>query len=698
MYRKISPITDNEFFIKEYTNIYMRKYIFLAIGMVAAMLNTSCKQDEFTGSVKSKCIIASMLPAEGARTAVGNAVDGTNAVGIMWSDGDQIGVFDSENGTQKCYAKVGAGEAPTASFAASGTAAFDEPLFAYYPYSSDNDGVEITALNGELPATQSMADRALQGDYKYGRVKEATTEGYEFVFAHMFSLARVVVDAANTPMAGDELKSVKVSVLRDGTPIAVAGKFQFNARTGTWAMTGEGATSITLACNETTVLGEAVESYMSIFPNVKKDDVFSFEVTSKNYTATFTAASLVNFSREQIYNFPVALNNFKSIKIYDSEGVLVQDGPNNGGGGDTPDPTPDPNPVPEPIIGAFTCAALNVDGLPDISYVVGSVNPDGPGASGTTKIGQMVNSLGWDFLAVSEDFEYHNQLVAAMTNYSCGKYRGTVTSSASLKTADTDGLGFFWKNTVSAANETIVEFNDAEGDLISGANTCIKKGFRHYEITVAEGVVVDVYITHMNTYSGSGNTESNGHWAAQMSQLKQMRDYVLNKAKANSRPAIIIGDTNCRYTRHKLGEYLIDYINNNSGDYAGYTISDPWVEFHRGGVYPSWNTKSLMTRAAFAGDKDNDICCSDDQRGEVVDKCWYINVPGAAVQLKATSCKNDVDNFIKSTESVSYSGVSVEDANGNVTTGQTVSYTKNKGLADHFPVVVEFEYTYTPQQ
>ena len=155
----------------------MRKYIFLAIGMVAAMLNTSCKQDEFTGSVKSKCIVASMLPAEGARTAVGNAVDGTNAVGIMWSDGDQIGVFDSENGTQKCYAKVGAGEAPTASFAASGTAAFDEPLFAYYPYSSDNDGVEITALNGELPATQSMAGRALQGDYKYGRVKEATTEG-----------------------------------------------------------------------------------------------------------------------------------------------------------------------------------------------------------------------------------------------------------------------------------------------------------------------------------------------------------------------------------------------------------------------------------------------------------------------------------------------------------------------------------------
>ena len=46
-----------------------------------------------------------------------------------------------------------------------------------------------------------------------------------------------------------------------------------------------------------------------------------------------------------------------------------------------------------------------------------------------------------------------------------------------------------------------------------------------------------------------------------------------------------------------------------------------------------------------------------------------------------------------STEQVSYSGVTVEDAEGNILTGEDVSYTKVNGYADHFPVVVSFEFT-----
>ena len=635
----------------------MRKYIFLAIGMMAAMLNTSCKQDDLGSSAKSKCIVASMLPAEAARTAVGSAVDGSNAVGIVWSEGDQIGVFDSENGTQKCYAKVGPGEAPTASFAASGTAAFDAPMFAYYPYSSDNEGADISALKGVLPAIQNMAGTTLQGDYKYGRVKEATAEGHEFVFAHMFSLARVVVDAANTPMAGDELKGVKVSVLRDGTPIAIAGNFEFNARTGTWAMTGDGATAITLACNETIVLDEVVESYMSIFPNAKKGDVFSFEVTSANYTATFTAASLVNFSREQIYNFPVALNNFKSIKIYNSNGELVQDGPNNGGGGDTPDPdpTPEPEPLPEPIIGAFTCATYNVDGLPKKISVV-TINGDGPGADGTSNISAKIATQNWDFVGFSEDFEYHSNLISSLGDYQWGTHRGSVDASALTGTIDTDGLEFAArKATCSWSAENITAFTSSAGGLTSGANTCIEKGIRHYPVTIAEGVVVDVIITHMNTYSSSGSSHIN----AQHAQLKQIAQYINNLVANNNRPVIFMGDTNCRYTRNDFNTNFWSVLSSDL------TYADPWVDFQWNGVYPTYPSNSLMVSDA-TGTSDTDIICADTQQGEVVDKIIYINKPGAPLQIKAKSYLRDYDNF--------------------------------NGLADHMPIVVEFEYTYTPQQ
>ena len=65
----------------------------------------------------------------------------------------------------------------------------------------------------------------------------------------------------------------------------------------------------------------------------------------------------------------------------------------------------------------------------------------------------------------------------------------------------------------------------------------------------------------------------------------------------------------------------------------------------------------------------------------------------ATVQLQAMDCRNDVENFVKSTETAEYKGVTTEDANGNILTDQTVNFERKIGLADHFPVVVDFKYT-----
>ena len=353
----------------------------------------------------------------------------------------------------------------------------------------------------------------------------------------------------------------------------------------------------------------------------------------------------------------MVLEKYETIKVYDKDGNAVQ--------------------------GKFTCAALNVDGLPDIPLV----NEGGPGSDGTTAIGNIMNGLGYDFIAVSEDFAYHDELANGMSNYNMGTYRGTVSNPFGKN--NTDGLGFFWKKDgITATGETMFEVNEAYGGLDGGANTLIAKGFRHYVVTVAEGVTVDVYITHMNTFGDGGNTEDDPWVHAQLSQLRQLRDYVVAKAKENNRPAIIMGDTNMRYTRHQIVDNLITPVTSE-----GLQIADPWIEIQRGGVYPTWNTTSLMIRSKFGGG-NTDILCADDQRGEVVDKMWYINVPDAAIQLKAISYMNEVEHFAKSTEEVSYSGVNVEDEAGNILTNQNVSYTKVNGYADHFPVVVSFEYTY----
>lgn len=685
----------------------MQQKSFTVVLAIATLLSVSCTQDDLRRLSPKNSIIAS-IQSPSTRTAVDNSPTEGSVSGIVWTDGDQLGVFEQTGTSQTLYTKVGTGKVAKATFQPS-TDSDIKPYRAYYPYSESNNGRSWTSLLGNLPAVQP-ADGTLSGDYKVGQVKEESTSenGYEFVFTHLFSLCRISLDATGTPLADDNLKSVTVQVKRGETEVPICGDFTFNLRNLSWSMGINKGNSISLKWTEHPAMKDVViPHYISLFPNVKTGDTFTISVLTENYSATFSATCRVDFQRENIYNLPLSLKNYKSLRVYDKDGNEVDIN-----GGETPEPEPDPEPT--VITGTFTACAFNVDGLPQKVGLI-PINKDGPGSSGTTTMANIANGLGWDIIAASEDFQYHEQLAAGLSNYDAGTYRGTVTSSntSSSRRADTDGLCFFWKKGLKVTSEgkspgsdkweKMVQYTDEEGGLTGGANTCIKKGFRHYEVMVdaTNNVIVDVYITHMNTYSGDGNTESNAYVKAVLGQLRQLRDYVLAKAKANNRPAVIMGDTNMRYTRHDIKTNFLDVVaayDNN----AGYTVSDPWVEFHRGGVYPQWNSLSLMTRFAFAGDTENDIVCADNQCGEVVDKIWYINVPGAEVQLKATAHQNDVDNFRKSTKDVSYSGVMVEDANGSNTSGntkynsgQTVSYTKDVGYSDHFPVVTTFEWTKT---
>jgi hypothetical protein len=168
-------------------------------------------------------------------------------------------------------------------------------------------------------------------------------------------------------------------------------------------------------------------------------------------------------------------------------------------------------------------------------------------------------------------------------------------------------------------------------------------------MTLADGTQIDVLVTHMNTYSSSGS----GHINAQHAQLKQIAQYI-NGLKANNRPVILMGDTNCRYTRHDFQTYFWGVLD------ASFEVHDPWVDFQWNGVYPTYGSKSLMVSDATGTDSKTDIICENTQKGEVVDKIIYINNPSSPVQIKANSYLRAYDEY--------------------------------NGLADHMPIVVEFSY------
>ena len=690
----------------------MRFHEFAGMLLIAGAALASCNESalEPTRSRGNVEIIANIENDELTRTCIDPTVYKDNVTGLLWTPEDLLGVYGSSGTKNAKFENKSTVKAANATF--SGTLADGEaPQYCYYPYTDANAGKAYDALTGKVNAVQSYsaADGLLSDDWKYGTSSTAEGEGYKFKMNSLFAMAKVVVDATGSDVEGESLKGVSIKATNGSVVRAINGDFTFSAADGSYNLTKAEAESTTMAWTGEAVLssGEKYTGYITLIPNIVEGDKITITITTDKHTAVFEVPCLKSLASGYIYDFPMTLTELaaKMKTAYGTDPVISEiatggDG-GSGEGGSGEGGSTDPQPT--VTTGTFTACAFNVDGLPQKIGLI-TINGDGPGSSGTTTMAGIANNLGWDIIAASEDFEYDSELVAGLSNYAHGTWRGSVSSAQLTSTADTDGLNFFWRtSTTSATGETYVQYNDAEGGLTSGANTCIKKGFRHYEVTVdaTNNIVIDVYITHMNTYSGSGNTESNAYVKAVLSQLRQLRDYVLEKAKANKRPAIIMGDTNMRYTRHDIKTNFLDVVaayDNN----AGYTVSDPWVEFHRGGVYPQWNSLSLMTRFAFAGDTENDIVCADNQKGEVVDKIWYINVPGAEVQLKATAHQNDVDNFRKSTSNVSYSGVMVEDENGTKTSGntkynsgQSISYTKDVGYSDHFPVVTTFEWTKT---
>lgn len=288
---------------------------------------------------------------------------------------------------------------------------------------------------------------------------------------------------------------------------------------------------------------------------------------------------------------------------------------------------------------SFTICTLNVDGLPQkISFY--ELNPDGPGQDGTRKISSYLASKGYDFIAVQEDFNYNSDLIQSLNQYATGSWRGGVSATAIFSAADTDGLNFFW-NTSCGRNAFNESWTRWESCANTDGNQYIKKGYRHYEIQLTEGMIVDVYMMHMDAGDKDKATPSRN------SQWTQLLNAVLANPNHN-RPKIILGDTNSRYTREDIINNFILPIN-ESGKYVA---GDVWVEKVLFGAYPEVG--------------------ANDAAGEVVDKVIYLNPT-------ATNSMQIVPDWLRFETDYTYGTV---DGSSDTTP-----------LGDHAPLVVGFTVT-----
>lgn len=286
----------------------------------------------------------------------------------------------------------------------------------------------------------------------------------------------------------------------------------------------------------------------------------------------------------------------------------------------------------------FTACALNIDGLPQTMAGV-TVNGDGPGSAGTQAIGEYIVKNGIDIVGCSEDFNYNGDLVVGLgENYHMGLWRGRIDFSAissitGSNPIDTDGLMFLLRNTnykdgksMSFYDESWTQWNESLGGIDKGANTLVKKGYRFYTVNLGDGVKIDVYVLHMNT------AETDAQIAVQDRQLTQLAEAVA--ANTNGRPKLIIGDTNCRYTRNKVTDNLITPLS------GLYDIKDVWVEkFRKDQKAPAYGDPALMV-----SDKNSSAAY---ETGEIVDKIFYLVPKGSNLSMTLDKLVFDADNYKK---------------------------------------------------
>ena len=303
--------------------------------------------------------------------------------------------------------------------------------------------------------------------------------------------------------------------------------------------------------------------------------------------------------------------------------------------------------------GTFTAVDLNVDGLPK-KIATYDLNPDGPGEDGTKKISQYLASKNYDFIGCSEDFNYNGSLMESLNNYySCGTIRNTLSITdidywqliQGKIHVETDGLNLIWKNSkVSATNESWTKWNDTES---TDGNQYVNKGYRHYNVQLDGGPVIDVYILHMD----AGDT--NATWSREL-QWQQLAAAI--NSSDHNRAKLIIGDTNSRYTREDI---IANFINRLSSDF---TMGDVWVDFYQNGIYPTTAMDNLTDQTD----------PTDFSKYEIVDKIIYINP-------KAANTVHLVPQTFHIEQDYTYGTV---EGNDNTTP-----------LGDHRPVVATFKYT-----
>ena len=304
------------------------RILFASVVMTTISLFSSCQDDEIVGAdypFKQTITAEIAEPAEvqQGRSCVDLETPSTEYTGLLWQPSDKIGVYSTNSSTgNHLFINAAAENVPKAEF--SGTMA-GTPCYAYFPYNEANNSQPVTNLLGAVLAEQpfNQDNGTLVCDYKYGKPIDGSDN--QFIFQQLFTLLRISIDATETELEGEHLESITLKVTdKDGKQRNICGNFTFNAVDGTWTTVGNLSGTVSMPWTTKPVLAkdQNLQGFITVMPDVLKDDKISIEVLTESHMASFTADCQVAFQSGYLYDIPLTLKEYA--KNSDKFGYVVE--------------------------------------------------------------------------------------------------------------------------------------------------------------------------------------------------------------------------------------------------------------------------------------------------------------------------------------------------------------------------------------
>ena len=296
-----------------------RTYLAHALAALAALMMTSCASDSELREQRTEevCLTGEIAQTPLTRTQIDIEPTENGSLGILWSVGDEIGVFG--NSTANARFKGTFTTAVSLGLFSGDMNSGDNPKFAYYPYA--DGAADAKSIPVTIASVQTYTDETsiAAGDIKASDSPIQAPDGsYRFIFKPMVSILKVKVAFNGLEGVGSDEK-LKAIVIKSENPERVwTGDFTMDLTNLSAGLTPQAEkTYSSLKVNLTDGNGDGksvtrdIVAYASIASDIRKGDGIEIQLQTDRHTVKFNVTALQDFKAGACYDVPLDLDNLK---------------------------------------------------------------------------------------------------------------------------------------------------------------------------------------------------------------------------------------------------------------------------------------------------------------------------------------------------------------------------------------------------